>query len=323
MSLYLNPIPTLQRFSRNDPNDRRMGEIIHFPSENLPDITLGDICLVGFPEDRGVIRNHGREGSSEAPDRIREMFYRLPASNMEYGIENFDRYRIFDLGNIQTGNSLPDAQKRLGEVVGWILLKGGIPVVLGGGHETAYGHFLGYVEARKEVSVVNFDAHLDVREIPSDGTGTSGTPFRQMIQHPSGLLSGYWIFGAQPNANSAAYVRFAEENRIRLNWLSAIQKEIHPGLLPGKDDSPVYLTIDIDGFGSAWAPGCSAPQVTGLTPDLMFPVLERLGKSSRVTSLDICEVNPVFDRDNQTSKLAAMLIYQFISGHFSSGAAGV
>lgn len=315
MSLPLIHIPTLHRYTRNDPNDVRMGEIISFVEHELPVIQPGDVCLIGFPEDRGVIRNYGREGASSAPDRVKEMFYRLPASNYQFGLRNFSGSTIFDFGNVDTGNSLAEAQTRLGNVVAWVLHRGGIPVLIGGGHETAYGHFLGYVETRKPVSVLNFDAHLDLREVLSDGIGTSGSPFRQMIQHPSGLLDRYGVSGIQPNANSVDYLDFAIANKVRFSWLSELNGhgfQTENLLLP--EDESVYVTVDIDGFSVQHAPGCSAPQVIGFNPERMLPLLLDLGKNKKVTSLDICEVNPFFDRDNQTSKLAAMLIYNFITG---------
>src|ERR687884_322191 len=49
--------------------------------------------------------------------------------------------------------------------------------VLVGGHETAYGHYLGYVRAGRPVGIINLDAHLDLRPVEG-GRGNSGTPFR-------------------------------------------------------------------------------------------------------------------------------------------------
>ncbi|NUQ80938.1 MAG: formimidoylglutamase [Bacteroidetes bacterium] len=314
MSLPLIPVPVIQRFSRNDPKDIRIGEIIEFAEETPPDLHIGDVCLIGFPEDRGVVRNHGREGARGGPEKVRDMLYRLPAGNMQAGIRRFDRFRIYDLGLVQTGSSLEEAQYRLGSVVAYVLHHRAIPVVIGGGHETAYGHFLGYVQKQKAVSVINFDAHLDVRVLPADGIGNSGTPFRQMIEHPSGLLSSYAVLGIQPNSNSAYYLDYAREKSIRTEWLSDFNMRhftLKPWVSP---DHPVYATIDIDCFPASVAPGCSAPPVTGVNTEKMLVAAYDLGENPAVTSFDICEVNPLFDSDNRTAKLAALLIYQFLSG---------
>jgi len=84
--------------------------------------------------------------------------------------------------------------------------------VLGGGHETAYGHFLGYVGAKKKVGTLNIDAHLDVRPC-SDGLGHSGSPFRQALEHPTQPLAGdhYVCLGAQPHSVSHAHWKYVLE----------------------------------------------------------------------------------------------------------------
>jgi formiminoglutamase len=85
-----------------------------------------------------------------------------------------------DLGNVRMTGSLEDTQAALAEVVGAILQSGAVPVILGGGHETAYGHFLGYIASGMSVGFVNLDAHLDLRPT-ADGRGHSGSSFRQML----------------------------------------------------------------------------------------------------------------------------------------------
>ena len=319
MSLSLIPVPESNKFKRNDRNDIRIGEIIHFVNFEVPEIQPGDICLIGFPEDRGVVRNHGREGSKEAPDAVKQAFYKLPASNAQFGI-SFQNHRILDLGNIDIGNSLTEAQNRLGRTVAFVLHHDAIPIVIGGGHETAYGHFLGYVEVRKEVSIINLDAHLDLRSIPSDGIGTSGTPFREIFEHPSGLIDKYSVLGAQPNSNSETYVEYAKDQKVSIEWLTDFnthlkEYEISDFIKPS--DENIYLTIDIDGFRSGDAPGTSAAQPFGFKAEDILPLVFKMAKNTKVTSFDLCEINPKYDRDNQTAKLGAHLIYQFISGVWS------
>ena len=293
-----------------------MGEIIIYADSSVPEIKPNDICIIGFPEDRGVVRNYGREGAKSAPDKVRSMFNRLPASNGQYGID-FRNHRILDLGNIDTGSDLTEAQNRLSRVVAFVLHHHAFPIVVGGGHETAYGHFLGYVDVRKEISILNLDAHFDLRALPKDGIGTSGTPFREIIEHPSGLLDRYSVYGAQPNSNSLQYLEYAKANNVHIEWLSDFNKhilnyELSDFIKPS--DKNIYLTIDIDGFRSADAPGTSAAQPYGFRADDIIPFVFDLAKHNKVSSFDICEINPLFDQDNQTAKLGAHLIYQFISG---------
>jgi len=71
----------------------------------------------------------------------------------------------------------------------------------------------------------------------------------------------------------------------------------------------IYVTIDLDGFSSAYAPGVSAPSPMGFTPDIALECLHAIIKSGKLISLDIAEMNPKYDIDNQTAKLAAALLH--------------
>src|SRR5699024_3417662 len=66
----------------------------------------------------------------------------------------------------------------------------------------------------------------------------------------------------------------------------------------------LYITIDMDAFSSAYAPGVSASNPKGLTPDFVFDsCLKDIFNTGKVVSIDIAEVNPNYDLDNRTSKL--------------------
>lgn len=70
----------------------------------------------------------------------------------------------------------------------------------------------------------------------------------------------------------------------------------------------MYLTIDLDGFSSAYAPGVSAPSPDGFDPVFIYKVLDFVLKSKKVISCDIAELNPDFDIDENTAFLAARLV---------------
>ena len=145
-------------------------------------------------------RNGGRVGAARAPEEIRKYLFRLTVGDAGRQVELTERPPL-DLGNVLVSADLEGSQESLGLVVGEILKSGATPVVLGGGHETAYGHFLGYVNAQWPVGIINIDAHLDVRPC-QDGRGHSGSPFRQAMEHPTQPLPGarYLCVGAQPFA---------------------------------------------------------------------------------------------------------------------------
>lgn len=77
----------------------------------------------------------------------------------------------------------------------------------------------------------------------------------------------------------------------------------------------LYVTIDMDGFSSAYAPGVSAPSPLGFTPYFVFKVLSFLLESKKIISIDIAELNPSLDRDMVTANLAAKIIDFIVMNH--------
>lgn len=74
----------------------------------------------------------------------------------------------------------------------------------------------------------------------------------------------------------------------------------------------LYVTVDLDVFSAAIAPGVSAPAAKGITTEIFDELFSVIKASNKIALFDIAECNPEFDIDNHTSKLAAYLIYQFL-----------
>ena len=68
------------------------------------------------------------------------------------------------------------------------------------------------------------------------------------------------------------------------------------------------MSIDLDGFSSAYAPGVSAPSPLGFAPHFVYKILSFIFASKKVISCDLAELNPTLDQDNITSNLAAKLV---------------
>jgi formiminoglutamase len=290
------------------PDDLRLGHLLgrEVGRDRLPLATL-----IGFPVDEGVRRNSGRVGAALAPDEIRQSLYRMsPDPGSEFFASLLRRTR--DWGNVIPTGKLERDQENLALVVCSSLTKGAIPIVLGGGHETAYGHFLGYVKAGRDVSILNWDAHADVREIP-DGMGHSGSPFRQALLHPEGRCREYLVAGLLPYSVSQTHLDFVTAHNGVYFWKAALTRERIDEIyysLKGR----TMVTFDMDVVDQSYAPGVSAPAGDGLSADLWLYAAYRAGRCPVVTSIDLVEVNPNLDRDKQTSRLAAVTLWHFFHG---------
>ncbi len=304
-------------FQRAD--DPRLGECIEFWDGNSQALTSGRAVLVGFPHDQGVKRNNGRAGAAEAPAAIRPALYRLTRWDSKADID-LARARPLELGNVPSQLPLEEAQELLGSVVATLLERRAVPVVLGGGHETAYGQYLGYVAARRPAGIINFDAHLDIRP-KEGGVGTSGTPFRQAIEHPTQPLDArrYVCLGAQPFSVSRDHCRWLIEKGGIIRWAADISGrlvEVFQDTLShlAGTNATIFVSFDADAVHCADVPGVSAPNPDGLRGAELTACARFAGRASAVSSIEIAEINPGVDRDNQSSRWASLVIWNFLAG---------
>lgn len=272
--------------------------------------------LIGFASDEGVRRNKGRQGAAAGPDALRSA---LSSMALEH------ETTLSDAGTVAvTGDGLEAGQESLGRAVTTALDAGRLPVVLGGGHEVAYGTYLGVAasELRRRhprLGILNLDAHFDLR---SDPVPSSGTPFRQIAEAElaAGTSHRYDVLGiSQPSNTNTLFdtarrlgVRFLLDDRCGIADREVVDEFVADFL---DDVDIVYLTIDLDVLPAGVAPGVSAPAAYGVPLETIQRVCDRVTASGKLAVVDVAELNPSLDVDNRTARTAARLIHRIVSGH--------
>jgi formiminoglutamase len=298
-------IPNEQRVAGSD---HRFGSLLG-QNTNSEQVVF---ALLGFPCDIGVARNGGRVGASAAPDVIRSWLYKLTPDAQMFERQNALFRRGIDLGNIICGDSLEENQEHLSKVIASLLARKIIPIILGGGHETSYGHYLGYAQSGQSVWALNIDAHPDVREL-KEGLGHSGSPFRQALESPLCPLAEYTVFGLAPHGCAAAHLAYLDERQARYRWSHQMSEgEIERFFLHRTNSG--FVSFDLDALDQAIAPGVSRPNENGMDKSIWFEAAFLAGKTPFVRSIDIVEHNPSYDHDAATARIAAFTIWQFLRG---------
>ncbi|KPL99255.1 formimidoylglutamase [Vibrio splendidus] len=316
---------------RNDLEDGALGTRVHHITSQVQSNELTDcaIALVGFASDAGVARNKGRVGAKQAPNLIRQAL-----ANMAWHSDA----HIADLGDIECNDGqLEVNQKQCASVIANALSTNKV-ITLGGGHEVAWASFQGLAEhlhkaerlqkdqpeQKPKIGIVNFDAHFDLREFESDIADvkpSSGTPFNQISDY---CQTHQWPFhyaclGVSAASNTKALFNKADQlgvwyehdrNMTQVNQVAQLiklQKFI-------ANCDYLYLTIDLDVFPAATAPGVSAPAARGVSYEALAPFLEQIFQhSEKLIIADIAEYNPDYDIDGQTARLAARLCWDIAS----------
>lgn len=291
-------------------NDPRVGQLIE---SNIGDDDTPRAVIIGFPSDKGVTINGGRAGAADAPEAIREQFYKMTPNpeNHEAFVDLIGSIR--DMGDLNIHYDVEEDQQNLGRVLAGYLEQNVIPIILGGGHETAFGHFSGYADADLKAAIFNLDAHTDVRSL-KNGQAHSGSPFRQAIEHKSECAEMYLVAGLQPHAVAHSHLQYIKESGGDYLFRDETNITSISGLFHQHESDRLMVTFDMDAVDQSQAPGVSAPCANGLPSDLWLTAAYLAGRNEQVTSFDLSEVNPRHDWDNQTAKLAAVTIWNFLLG---------
>jgi formiminoglutamase len=269
------------------------------------------VVLLGFCSDEGVRRNLGRVGAKDGPAAIRAALAPLA---WRAGDTSF-----FDGGDfVCEGDQLEQLHGALSARVQELLSAGHLPIVLGGGHEVAFGTGSGVLAAYPaptKIGIINIDAHLDLRTPPARNSGSSFADLAARCAEQKREFS-YLCLGVSESSNSEALWNRAKslhakcfvDSFVRDSW--AETRELCSNFIDCYDR--VYLSIDMDVLPSYEAPGVSAPASLGVPFEKVLSLVEQVVESKKLSALDIAEVNPRFDSDHRTARLAAKIVHTVI-----------
>ena len=306
---YLSPDSSFWR-GRNDslPQERffQVTDFVDLKTQHISK-SQSDNIILGFCCDEGVKRNLGRPGAKLGPNAIRHALAKLPVHS---------KRQFTDIGNVMCENhNLEASQQALGELVSLCHQQEKKTIVLGGGHEIAWGHYQGLHAHYNKLGIINFDAHFDLRPLLTGDSGSSGTPFLQIANHcqKNQYQFDYCCVGIQALANTSSL--FAKAEELNVSYISAeeINQKSFAWQSAFLDDfilrqEAIYLSICLDVFAECYAPGVSAPQAMGITPWQALPLLKYVMQSGKVVSIDIAELAPPLDQGQKTARLAANIM---------------
>lgn len=290
------------------------------------------ICLIGLACDQGVNRNQGRIGAKHAPDIIKSAFGKVPIlwqiqqkypqldNKLDNLIGDFGNI-ICDDDNIIQDNILENTQNNYAKAICQIINNQSLPIAIGGGHEIAFGSFMGVYHAvngqnkskhNQKIGIINLDAHFDLR---ADKYATSGTPFRQIHEFltKQGDDFYYLPIGISAFANTAALFQKADELNVNIISENDCYRLSFDEIKNKIDEfihqvDCIYLTLDLDVLQANFMPAVSAVNAKGLSLDFIEQCISHIIQSQKVKLIDIAEFNPQFDIDGRGAKVAGRLV---------------
>jgi formiminoglutamase len=303
-------------FSKKDPDDPRLGDLVRAIATppSAGDSSMRSFVIGGYPDDEGIRLNGGRPGAALAPPAIRRALYKMTPA-----LQEPRDFQLFDVGDLAPEGDLGARHAEGSRMCADVLASGARWIGLGGGHDYGFAEADGFLRSCRNARplVINFDAHFDVR--PDTNGFSSGTPFFRMLS--SGVDLDFAELGIQAQCNSAVHLKWLEDRGARVLTMEEIEasresfetcavRRLGDWILRPR---PCFISVDIDAFSSAVAPGCSQSWATGFMPADFFPLFDLLVRRLDVRAIGIYETSPPLDQDDRTSKLAALIAHRFIS----------
>jgi arginase family enzyme len=194
-----------------------------------------------------------------------------------------------------------------------LIFQGKNLLLLGGGNDISYPDVKGFFEALsgKGIVALNIDAHLDVRK---SRRCHSGTPYRQLIEEKILHAGNFFECGIQKSVNSKVYLSYVHENNIPVFFLEDVKGKnwelFFKDVLP--EGPPLFCGFDMDVIKMSESPGVSAPSPCGLSSEEAFSLAAFMGKIKNCRIFEITELNPIYDLDQRSARLAAVMLHAFL-----------
>jgi len=255
------------------------------------------VALLGLPDDTGVSMNNGRPGAKEGPASFRAALASMGVSEPH----GWAWPKVFDAGDVGVvPGDIHTTHDRVTEAVESVLELGLFPIAIGGGHDLTFPFVRAVANKFGPMTGVYFDPHLDVRE--TDGSGMS---FRRLIE--TGAASALRIHGFDPISNASEHVQWFQSHGGHIDT-DTTPEDLWPA-------GNAFVSLDLDVIDAAFAPGVSAMNPSGWTPEFTAKWVSEAGANPNVRCFDIMELSPPNDDRNRTARLAARMFMTFLKGY--------
>ena len=327
--LKLYNYKTIEKLVSKREGETRLGEKISF-IENLEEIAKSKarFVLFGIPEDIGIRANHGKPGASKAWEACLNSFLNIQeneftnAENIILLGEIDCKTEMQKAANIDDNDpnyyaKLGDLIEKIDEKVSFLVEKivaaGKTPIIIGGGHNNAFGNIKGTSKAiKKPLNILNIDAHTDLRKLEHRHSG-NGFSFAQR----DGFLGKYAIFGLHKNYTPQyIFDEIKSVSNIKFHLFEDLILQTHQGKMAAFNSQlefinkqPFGLELDCDAIINFPS---SAQSPSGFALNMVRNFLQLTSEEKNCKYLHICEAAPIPTSPVQVGKALSFFITDFI-----------
>ena len=290
------------------------------------------VKIIGVPMDLGA----GRRGVDMGPSAIRIAGLNQAISRIGFQVEDAGNVHVRTPESIKRTNTrahyLPEITsvcEQLANTVEETVSKGAIPVILGGDHSIAIGSAAGvashFKKQNKRIGIIWLDAHTDINTPESSPSGNvHGMPLAALLGRgpkelthiagfsPKVLPKNVAVIGArsvdpgESNLIRELGIRVFTMSEMDERGIGAVIEEAIA--IASNNTAGFHATLDMDFLDPFYAPGVGTREPGGGTYRETHLAMEKIADSGRMLSVEITEVNPLYDVSNQTAQYAVEFI---------------
>jgi len=274
-----------------------------------PDRTLLDrarIVMVPVPYDATCTF---QRGTADGPAALIEASRHMELYDEELGLEPGD-IGIHTVPPVSGNDDPPEVMAgKVEREVGRYLAMDKMPVVLGGEHSVSIGAIKAYERKYPRLSVVQLDAHADLRD------SFEGTPYNHacIMRHFAGRIPTLQVGIRSYSREEAEFIR--EKRLMVVSAADFLRRPAGALELVDRLTHEIYLTIDVDYFDPAYVPGTGTPEPGGPGWHETLEFIRGLCRKKNVVGFDVNELRPL-PGDAASDFLVAKLVYKVIAYRF-------
>jgi agmatinase len=226
--------------------------------------------------------------------------------------EPYKKIGIKTLKPFKIDKNITKALKKMSKINEEILNKKLFPLTFGGEHSITPGCIKPFVNRYKDLCLLHFDAHADLRESYNGEKFSHASAIKRCLDFPNVSVISFGIRNI-----SESEIPFLKKNssRIKIFWAKDKAKWDLKKFKNMIKNKTVYLTFDVDGLDSSIMPATGTPEPGGLLWDETLNIIRIAAKNSKIVGADINELSPI-KGFNSYNFLVAKLAYKILSYKF-------
>ncbi len=225
-----------------------------------------------------------------------------------YGLETYSPYqdrdlldlRVMDSGDLELPfGSAACALSMIEERAARILKDGKRPAMIGGEHLVTLGAVRALAVRYKDLNVIHFDAHADLRD---DYLG-------QKLSHAT-VMRRVWEIVGDGRIHQFG-IRSGEKEEFAFAAAHTRMRRFDLSFVPEALDAPVYLSIDLDVLDPSVFPGTGTPEPGGATFSELLDAVFKL-KGLNIVGFDVVELSPPYDPSGISAAAACKILRELL-----------